>query len=287
MNITPLAFDSFGARSMATYVETDDVRILIDPGVALGPKRYGLPPHEKETQRMNELWDDVTAHAACADVLIVSHYHYDHHDPHKPELSRDKILYIKDPKHQINYSQKNRAKYFLEQIEGLPKEIITADATQHQHGDTQIVFSPPVYHGTNRRLGYVIETLIDDGTERCIHTSDVEGPALNDQVAFILTHNPTTLILDGPMTYLLHYAYSKRSLKKSIENIGRIIDETEVQTIIPDHHFTRDLLYRDHITELYAKAHENDVRIITAAEYAGREIELLEARREELYATSS
>ncbi len=35
MKITPLAFDSFGTRSMSTFVETKDVKILIDPGVAL------------------------------------------------------------------------------------------------------------------------------------------------------------------------------------------------------------------------------------------------------------
>jgi predicted metallo-beta-lactamase superfamily hydrolase len=29
--IVPLAFDSFGVRSMATFVETDDLKILIDP----------------------------------------------------------------------------------------------------------------------------------------------------------------------------------------------------------------------------------------------------------------
>jgi predicted metallo-beta-lactamase superfamily hydrolase len=43
--IVPLAFDSFGVRSMSTFVETDDLRILIDPGVALAPIRYGLEPH--------------------------------------------------------------------------------------------------------------------------------------------------------------------------------------------------------------------------------------------------
>ena len=43
--IVPLAFDSFGVRSMATFVETDDLKVLIDPGVALAPVRYGLEPH--------------------------------------------------------------------------------------------------------------------------------------------------------------------------------------------------------------------------------------------------
>jgi len=43
VKIIPLAFESFGVRSMATYVETDQ-KILIDPGTSLGPKRFGFPP---------------------------------------------------------------------------------------------------------------------------------------------------------------------------------------------------------------------------------------------------
>ena len=48
MNVKPLASESLGVRSMATYVETKDCKILIDPSAALGPKRYGLSPHQKE-----------------------------------------------------------------------------------------------------------------------------------------------------------------------------------------------------------------------------------------------
>ena len=287
MKISPLAFDSFGARSMATYIETNDVKILIDPGVALGPSRYRLPPHEKEIQRRNELWEDIKRKAAIADVLIVTHYHYDHHDPNYPELYKDKILLTKDPKNNINFSQKNRAKYFLEQIRDVPKEINTADNSNFAYENTKIIFSKPVYHGTNNRLGYVVETLIDDGKERFIHTSDVEGPALDDQVEFILEHNPKTLILDGPMSYLLGYVYPSKYLEKSIENIIKIIDETDIRTIIPDHHFTRDLHYVERLKNVYERIEGTDVKVITAAEYAGREVELLEAKRKELYAKSS
>ncbi|HDJ38475.1 MAG TPA: MBL fold metallo-hydrolase, partial [Methanosarcinales archaeon] len=92
MEITPLAFDSFGARSMATVIETDDLSILIDPGVALGPSRHRLPPHPLEIKRERELWQDINDHAARADVLVVSHYHYDHHNPEEPMLYGDKIL---------------------------------------------------------------------------------------------------------------------------------------------------------------------------------------------------
>jgi len=74
-NIVPLAYDSLGVRSMATFVETDDVRILIDPAVSLAPLRYGLPPHPMEWKRMEESWEKIKQYAELADVLIVTHYY--------------------------------------------------------------------------------------------------------------------------------------------------------------------------------------------------------------------
>jgi len=54
MKFIPIASDSLGVRSMAAYVETKDCKILIDPSAALGPKRYGLSPHEKEHEIFNK-----------------------------------------------------------------------------------------------------------------------------------------------------------------------------------------------------------------------------------------
>ena len=88
--VKPLAFDSFGVRSMATFVATEDIAVLIDPGVSLASSRYKLPPHPIEEQRLNETWTDIKEHASRSDVLIVTHYHYDHYDPEEPELYKDK-----------------------------------------------------------------------------------------------------------------------------------------------------------------------------------------------------
>lgn len=283
LKITPLAFDSLGARSMATFVETDDLRILIDPGVALGPSRYRLPPHLLEIEREAELWAIIKEHAACADVLIVSHYHHDHHNPEEPLLYKNKILYIKHPEEKINKSQSARASYFLKKLKDIPESIKIADGSDFIHGTTLIRFSDPVYHGTNPRLGYVVETSIECGGEKFIHTSDVEGPSMPEQIRFIIEEQPDVVILDGPMTYMLGFRYSKKSLELSVENIIRIISETSAHAIIPDHHFMRDLRYRDRIASVYEAADDAGVRIMTAAEYAGREIETLEARRKELY----
>jgi predicted metallo-beta-lactamase superfamily hydrolase len=287
LKVKPLAFDSFGVRSMATFVETDDLKILIDPGVSLAPSRYSLPPHPIEEQRMSEMWADVKEHASRSDVLVVTHYHYDHYDPEEPEIYEGKIVYLKHPEEKINKSQEKRASYFLDKLTGIPKSIDIADGKEFKHESTTIKFSPPVYHGTNPKLGYVVEVSISCGGEKVVFTSDVEGPSVDDQVEFIIQENPDIVILDGPMTYMLGFRYSRKSLALSIENMNRIIKETSAKYILVEHHFMRDLKYKERIAEVYESAAEKDVKVITAAEYLGREVEMLEARRKELYANLS
>ena len=68
MKIIPIAFDSFGVRSMATYVETDK-KILIDPGAALGPSRFGLPPSKQELKMLDKLTKEIINYAKKAEIL--------------------------------------------------------------------------------------------------------------------------------------------------------------------------------------------------------------------------
>ena len=282
--IVPLAFDSFGVRSMATFVETDDLKVLIDPGVALAPVRYGLEPHPLEWQRLDEAWEAIKQYAENADVLIVTHYHYDHHDPGSPELYKNKTVFIKHPTQNINRSQQERAALFLEAIKGMPKKLDVADGKNFQLGKTFINFSKAVCHGTNPRLGYVTEVSIKSNSEKFLYTSDVEGPSLEDQIGFILAEKPDVLFADGPMTYMLGYRYSYKSLEISNNNLVKAIKETSLNTLVLDHHFLRDLNYKARIKPVYEAAEKRGVKVVTAAEFCGRKIEMLEASRRELYA---
>ncbi|MEM2972072.1 MAG: MBL fold metallo-hydrolase [Candidatus Bathyarchaeia archaeon] len=282
--IVPLAFDSFGVRSMATFIETSDLKILIDPGVSLAPIRYGLEPHPLEWQRLNETWENIKRYAEEAEVLVVTHYHYDHHDPSYPELYRAKTVFIKHPAENINRSQKERAEFFLNAIKGKPKRLETADGKSFQLGKTCINFSRAVCHGTNPRLGYVTEVSIKSNNEKFLYTSDVEGPSLREQIDFILNEKPDVLFVDGPMTYMLGYRYSLKSLEISNNNLVKAIEETAVNTVVLDHHFLRDLNYKMRIKPVYEAAEKRGVRVVTAAEFCGRKIETLEALRKELYA---
>ena len=78
MKILPIAFDSLGVRSMATYVETSDDRIFIDPGVSVSPDRFSLPPHRIELDRHREMWQSITRWVDMSDVVVITHYHFDH-----------------------------------------------------------------------------------------------------------------------------------------------------------------------------------------------------------------
>jgi len=64
LEVTPLAFESLGVRSSSIAVETDDVRIVIDPAVALAPTRFGLPPHPIEEEAKARLWKRVRERAS-------------------------------------------------------------------------------------------------------------------------------------------------------------------------------------------------------------------------------
>jgi len=281
--IIPLGFDSFGVRSMATFIETDDVKFIIDPGVSLAPLRYGLEPHPIELQRMDDVWSDIEKYSSESDILIVTHYHYDHHDPDNPEIYRGKTVIIKDPKENINFSQRRRAAYFLERIKELPNKILIADGNCYRFGDTIISFSNAVYHGTNPRLGFVIEVSVKSGGEVFLYTSDVEGPSIDHQVKFIFEEKPNIIFIDGPMTYMLGYRYSKMSLNLSIENLIKILSLNCVETMVLDHHLLRDLNFKNHISRVYEAARDYNCSVITAAEFCGREIEMLEAHRRDLY----
>lgn len=284
MEVIPLAFDSLGARSMCTFVKTKKVNIMIDPSVSLGPKRYGLPPHELEIQKMAELMDEIRKALEISDVVIITHYHYDHHNPDDAELLRGKKLLLKHPKNQINRSQMGRAAYFLERLNEVDADIDFADGKSYEFDDVCISISKPVFHGANPRLGYVIEVFIDDG-DTFAFSSDVEGPIHREQLEFLIESNAETVFIDGPMTYMLGYRFSAKSMESSINNLIELIDETDAKTIVVDHHLTRDLNYKEKIKEVIQRGGEVGTKVISAAEFLGKEDLLLEARRKELYST--
>lgn len=284
MKVELLAFDSMGVRSMCTFVETPDVKVMIDPGVALAPNRFGLPPHQIELERMGKAAERIAERGMEADVLVISHYHYDHHDPGDViplEIYRGKTVLVKDPNNDINRSQRDfRAPLFLGMVKGRASKVEVADGKSFAFGKTRVSFSGAVFHGSNSALGYVIQTMVESEGMKVIHTSDVEGPIHEDQASFLLKERPDLAIIDGPMTYMLGYRTSKEQLDSAIRNLRQIIT-SGVKEAVVDHHFLRDLKFREYIQAIAEGA--SGCSVVTAAEYMGQPNELLEARRKELY----
>lgn len=282
VKITPLAGESLGTRSFSIFVETTDANILIDPGVSLAPNRFGKPPHPLELKRLEEHWKKIRAHMRKADVLTLSHYHYDHHNPDEPEAWKGKLAYVKHPEQKINKSQRARARYFIPKIEKLAKKLEYSDGNSLKIGKTQIIFSPAVAHGQDEKLGCVTMTVIDDGKTKFLHTSDVEGPPLRVQTEFIIRQNPDILFVDGPMCWMA-YRYPPELTRASAKNLIAIMQKTNVEKLVLEHHLLRELKYAERIPEVYAEAKKRKVEVLTSAEFLGKENDFLEARRAELF----
>jgi predicted metallo-beta-lactamase superfamily hydrolase len=284
MIITPLAAESLGVRSAAFFIETPDVKILVDPGVSLAPLRFSLPPHPIEIKAMNESWRAIKEYAARAEVIIITHYHFDHFDPTEPLVFNGKTLLIKHPKENVNTSQRARARELIKNFRTLPRSVEFADNGEFRFGATVIRFSPAVPHGPDVKVGWVVEVSIRDRESCFLHSSDIQGASLPQQAAFIRSENPDTLYLDGPLTYLVGQAFSAVDLRASIRNICDIIETTRVRTVIIDHHLLRDPKWKEDVNEVLAKAEQTGKKVVTAAGFLGKDEEILEAHRRQLFA---
>jgi uncharacterized protein len=284
MKIIPLAAESLGVRSAAFFVETSDLKILIDPGVSLAPIRFGLPPHALEIKAMNESWSRIKKYAALADVLVISHYHFDHFDPTEPIVFNGKTLLIKHPKENINSSQRSRAKDLIKNFRTLPRRVEFADNNTFKFNNTTIRFSKAVPHGPSTKVGWVVEASVREADSCFLYSSDIQGASRPEHMEFIRAENPEFMYLDGPLTYMMGQAFTPEDLQASIRNICSLIEKTPVQTIIIDHHLLRDQNWKQTLGEVLATAEKHRKRIVTVAGFLDQEEEILEAHRRQLFA---
>ncbi len=231
---------------------------------------------------MRELWREIRDAAKKADVLTVSHYHFDHHNPDAPSIYKGKRAFLKDGKFHINRSQRERASAFVRALEKYPREVQVADGNALDVGGTEIVFSPAVPHGYTDELGYVVMVRVAQGGETFVHTSDIQGPPLKEQLSFLLDSDPTVLYVDGPMTHMPEN-YPEEMTKRSIANLTRILRSTGIRTLILDHHALRDRDWRQRMAPVLEAGEAHDVRVVTAAEFLGKAVDQLEANRDRLY----
>src|SRR6185503_19450849 len=261
MIVTLLAAESLGVRSMATYVECGETRVLIDPGATLAPNRFNLGPGEAEWEALRRANDRISAYATRASVVFVSHYHEDHFR-HDPAFYAGRQLWAKDATRHIEGRQAQRAATLWRALKG-HAEPLAAEGRRLETADAVLQASPPLGHGTDGTpLGYVVALTIEDRREgtRFVHASDVQGPLSPVAAAYLARQRPTLLYLSGPPAYLE-------------SQLGADLMERGM-----DHHALRDAAYPERFRRLWESG-----RVMTAAGYLGEDDAPLEARRRGLW----
>ena len=294
ITVTPLAFESLGVRSMCTLVETKDVTVLLDAGVALGP-RFRLMPHPFEYRARDEARKRIEKAAVDAKVVTISHYHNDHHTPNfadpvwlgsSPEslerIYKGKIVLAKEPRRKINTAQRRRGWMFKQTAEKLAEKFVSADGQSFQFGRTQVRFPQPVPHGeADSGLGWVLPCIVERSKEKLVFAPDVQGPVVPETLALLLVEEPDTLIIGGPPTYLQGFKVGDEFLQTALRNLQRLAES--IETVVIDHHLLRDAGWYEFLAPVRKAAEKADHRILSASELLKTKPNVLECQRQQLY----
>ena len=278
MRVLPLAAESLGVRSMATYVEAGQTRILLDPGATLAPSRYNLPPSEEEWEALRRANDRISGYAARAEVVFVSHYHEDHFRS-DPATYAGRTVLVKDPRRMVAGLQAKRAADLWTAL-GPVARVESADGCRRRTPDLELRVSSPLPHGLEATtLGsLVVMTLVDPAEhERFVFASDVQGPLSAVATAYIVQERPTLLYLSGPPSYI-ERELGVAVIDRGIDNLLRIV-ETTGSRVIMDHHALRDARFAERFARLWETG-----SVVTAAGYLGLAEAPLESRRHRAWA---
>jgi predicted metallo-beta-lactamase superfamily hydrolase len=146
------------------------------------------------------------------------------------------------------------------------------EGKQYTYGRTKIHFSKPLFHGIEyTRVGWVFATIVEYNGGKLLHSSDVSGPMIEDYAEYIIHENPTFLIIDGPPTYLFGYILNRINLERTIDNMCKILRETDTSVILFDHHLTREIRYRDRTERVWKTAKFLGKKLVSAAEFLDQE----------------
>ena len=274
MRIKIIGAESLGVRGLCCVVETEDRKIVVDPGVALGYRRHGLLPHPVQVAVGERVKVAIEKALEDATDVVISHYHGEHHpmvNANPYQLSAGRVaeslghprLWAKGTQG-LSPSQIQRAQALAQKI----NRILPASEGLN---DGCLTFSPPVPHGEQGRGGMVMMTRIEDERGVFVHASDIQ--MLNDEaIDQILVWRPTVVLASGPPVYLPSLTLKKRdgALRRTL-TVAR-----EVDTLILDHHLMRSREGEKWLDWVSSRA---DHRVICAADFMGRNRNLLEAER--------
>jgi len=275
MRVEIIGTESLGVRGLCCVVGIKDRKVVIDPGIALGFRRYGLMPHPVQVIASERSKSCIAKALENATDIVISHYHGDHiplanANPYQLSVQKVAILFkyarlwtkgIQD----ISENQVRRAKSLSQNLDRmLPKAEGTSDGP--------LAFSLPVPHGEiDSRGGSVMMTRIEENGEVFVHASDIQ--LLSDKaINQILAWQPNIVFASGPPVYLpsLTMQQQEDALRRTL----RLAED--VDTLILDHHLLRSKRgeqWLDHASSLAKR------KVICAADFMGVPRNLLEAER--------
>ena len=285
MEVVPVAFDSMGVRSEATLVKVGAMKIFFDPGVALAPKRFGLSPSKTELKALELAKELVMELAEKCKIVVVTHYHYDHHPyPEDDEMYErcfsGKLVLCKHISKEINRSGRERGRLFFDKVSTLAKEVVFADGEDFVLKKVKLRFSPAVWHGdVGSKVGKVIMAAVEE-EERFVFGSDAQSLADPKAKEWFVETKPNAAVIDGYPTLFLGWRFAKEKFEAAKRNLIEALGSTPLRCVILDHHLVRDPNYKEKLKEVFGACRK--VKILTAAEYLDLPNLFLESWRREL-----
>ena len=282
MQIEILGTESLGVRGLSCVVTTEDRKIVIDPGIALGYSRYGLLPHPLQVAVGETVRKKILKELEDATDVVFSHLHGDHVplvDANPYQMPAEKVAAVCHERAHRFWVKGTRglSQHMLQRLESLRVALDNDLANAEGQTDGLMSFSLPVPHGQRgERFGMVMMTRVVDGAEVFVHASDIQ--LLDDEaVSCIIAWQPTVVLASGPPLYLP--SLSKRQRKTALRNAVRLAHK--VDTLILDHHLLRSEGGRRWLDKIAATTGN---QVVCAADFMGQRRTMLEAWRQRLYA---
>ncbi len=279
MNIEIIATESLGVRSMCTMVELSNRRILIDPGIALGLWRHGLPPHPIQIRRGNELRQRIIYACMRATDIVFSHYHGDHIPLAHPNPYQLPLAHLSESLETTRIwgiNPRRASPTMQTRADNIEKAVGAPIEAAEGRLDGEMEFSGAMPHGCyGSESNTVMMTRIKDDGLVFVHASDIQliEP---DPIQWIINHRPDVIFVSGPPLYLQKLSSKARNAAWN----NALTLAKAAPTLIIDHHLLRSWEGVQWLADIQ-KQSQNCV--ICAADYQHTTRTFLEADREHLY----
>jgi hypothetical protein len=258
---------------MATLVEADNVRILIDPGAALAPSRFGLPPSPEERHAYEEATSRIIGTLCQVDAVVVTRYHEEHINL-LPYVLSTTAVYLKAP---TEGGERRAAREMLQRLERTGRSFELVGDSSVRWRDVALSFSPPLPEGKSGP-GLAMAVSVRSGDSCFVHGSDAHGPLAAAAFDWLLQQRADLVYLSGPPTYRIGFddaPIAAADLRTCRTHLAGLLRYSGCRVIL-DHALFRDPSPRRWYADLFAAG-----RVQSAAGFLGLPERPLEARRRE------